>query len=122
MGSCIRPRTVTIAFSSCLLLNSFVLKAQDPLSTNAGSAPGAEKSLYEDMPVVEAAALHSQSLEEAPASVTVITSGDIRKYGYRTLGEALAGVRGFYVTSDRIYHYVGVAGFSIQATTTRAFW
>src|SRR5882724_10700052 len=76
------------------------------------TAPTTEKSLFEDMPIVEAAAQHAQSLEEAPASVTVITASDIRKFGYRTLAEALADVRGLYVSYDRIYHYVGVAGFS----------
>jgi len=60
---------------------------------------------------VYSASKYLQSSAEAPASVTIITSDDIRKYGFQSLAEILQSVRGFYVTYDRNYSYAGIRGF-----------
>jgi len=57
------------------------------------------------------ASKYEQKVTEAPSSITIITSDEIRKYGYRTLADIFRSVRGLYVTYDRNYAYVGVRGF-----------
>jgi len=54
---------------------------------------------------------YEQSFSEAPSSITIITSDDIRDYAYNTLDEALNSQKGFYITNDRNYSYVGTRGF-----------
>ena len=61
---------------------------------------------------VYSASMYLQSDREAPSAITVITAEQIRQFGYRTLADALRSVRGFEVTYDRNYSYVGVRGFS----------
>jgi len=61
---------------------------------------------------ISTAVKYEQTIREAPASVTIITSEDIERYGYRTLDEVLMSVRGFYTRNDRNYVYMGVRGLS----------
>ncbi|MEP9410411.1 MAG: TonB-dependent receptor [Candidatus Brocadia sp.] len=52
-------------------------------------------------------------MTEAPSSVTIITADEIKKCGYLNFAEILRGVRGFHITYDRNYHYLGVRGFGL---------
>jgi outer membrane receptor for ferrienterochelin and colicins len=61
---------------------------------------------------VYGASKFEQKLTDAPAAVSIITSSDIKRYGYRTLADIMRSVRGFYTTYDRSYHYLGMRGFS----------
>jgi outer membrane receptor for ferrienterochelin and colicins len=83
------------------------------LSGHPDSAPSPESVLFEAPPAVETAALYTQTLQEAPANLTVITRQEIRRYGYRTLAEAISNVRGFFITFDGELYYGGVRGFSL---------
>jgi outer membrane receptor protein involved in Fe transport len=85
----------------------------------ACAAPGAVHAAAEPLEDLEsllaqpvyAASKFAQDASIAPAAVTVLTAGDIRAFGWRTLAEVLNGVRGISVREDRLYSYVGVRGF-----------
>jgi outer membrane receptor for ferrienterochelin and colicins len=72
---------------------------------------GGEALLFQDIPAVYGASKYEQKLNEAPAAVSIVTSEEIDKYGYRTLADILRSVPGFFTSSDRAYTYAGVRGF-----------
>lgn len=86
------------------------------LAQNKGDTPNLLDMSLEDLMSIEIDSVYGasgfkQKVTEAPASVTIITSEEIQKYGYRTLADILRNVRGFYVTYDRNYSYLGVRGY-----------
>lgn len=60
---------------------------------------------------ITAASRTAESIEDAPASVSVITSQEIQAFGYVTLYDALAATRGVYQSNDLTYEAVGFRGF-----------
>jgi iron complex outermembrane receptor protein len=90
------------------------------LVASGAAAPGqsaADQDLMgmkiEDLSRVQvySASRHLEDIRKAPASVSIITADDIRRNGWRTLGEAIRSLRGFYTSCDRQYTYLGVRGF-----------
>jgi outer membrane receptor protein involved in Fe transport len=66
--------------------------------------------------VVEAASRRKEPLEEAPASISLIGSQELRAMQYPTLAEALRGTRGVYLTDDRGYTSLGVRGLALPGS------
>ncbi|MEW6520849.1 MAG: TonB-dependent receptor [Thermodesulfobacteriota bacterium] len=95
------------------LLLSFSLPGQTAAQTGAPEEL-TELSLEELMDIkIVAASKKKQQISQVAASAFVITRDDIRRYGYRTLGESLRRISGLYLSSDRNYDYLGVRGFSL---------
>ncbi|MEO6420697.1 MAG: TonB-dependent receptor, partial [Polyangiaceae bacterium] len=61
---------------------------------------------------VNAASRSTESVEDAPSSVTVIPRAELRAMGYPTVAEAIRGVRGIYLSDDHQYVAAGFRGFS----------
>src|SRR3569833_627077 len=60
---------------------------------------------------IATASRHLEDPRKAPAVTTVIESGEIARSGWRTLGDLLRTVPGFYTAYDRTYLYTGFHGF-----------
>lgn len=83
------------------------------LMGQAQAGPDLMSLSVEDLVKVKvfSASRHLEEAREAPSSVTVVTSEQIHRNGWRTLAEVLGSVRGFYTAYDRNYTYLGVRGF-----------
>ena len=109
------PANVSVSTSS---------QAATASSSGNGTNQDLTKMSLEDLmniqvPVVESASKFEQKATEAPADATVVTSDEIKKYGWRTLGDLLESVPGFNISYDHVYGYVGVSGVSLGDANNR---
>lgn len=90
-----------------------------PCPVVASSDGGEERDLsglqIEDLMGLKVATVYGaskfeQKVTEAPSAISIVTSDDIKRFGYRTLADILRSQRSFYITDDRNYYYVGVRG------------
>ncbi len=72
-----------------------------------------EELMEIEVETVSGASRYEQPISEAPASVSIVTADEIKKYGYRNLADILQSVPGFSVTNDRNYQYAGIRGFGL---------
>jgi iron complex outermembrane receptor protein len=63
--------------------------------------------------VVVGAAKREQSLGNVASAVTVISGDRLRRFGYRTVGEALGAVAGVYLVDNRDSYTIGIRGLNI---------
>jgi iron complex outermembrane receptor protein len=96
----------TILLLACSLRASEDPKEKPALDKLLGTPVSTE---YEHV-LSSTAAKYDQELANTPASVSVITSEEIERYGWKTLDQVLQSIPGFYLTNDRNYTYLGVRG------------
>jgi len=91
-----------------LTLVSTTVRAEE-----AGDADVADLDLVRLLNVeVSTATKTAETIEEAPAVITVITKDDIRRWGYQSVGEMLNHTVGFYLIDDHILPNAGVRGMT----------
>ncbi|MBC7894310.1 MAG: TonB-dependent receptor [Cytophagaceae bacterium] len=107
------PRRGALAVAALLALCANVTPAQSatPRAPKADLAAMDLEQLMK-LEVVVAASKRTQQTRDVPSFVSVISAEQIRQYGYRTLGDVLKTLAGFYVGNDRSSTSVGVRGFS----------
>jgi iron complex outermembrane receptor protein len=84
-----------------------------PPSEEASSAATLLAAAAAEEDVVVGAAKREQSLGNVASAVTVISGDRLRRFGYRTIAEALRGVAGVHVADDRLTERVGIRGLQI---------
>ena len=108
----LRFGTRLLLFTVLLMLSPETLCAQDLPPHPDLMDMSLENLMKVEVDSVYGASGYRQNVNDAPASITIITADEIKRYGYRTLADILRNVPGFYMTFDRDFSYVGVRGLA----------
>src|SRR5689334_5383973 len=115
-----------LAFVLCAHGVALAQRAQEPAAVDPADLPPlpaadeemsssatvlAASSAEED--VVVGAAKREQSLGNVASAVTVVSGDRLRRFGYRTVGEALSAVAGVYLADSRLSYSLGIRGLNI---------
>ena len=100
---------------SLLLLCAFAASARAADPTDISF----EELIKMEIPTVEAASKYKQKTTEAPSSITIITSDEVKRYGHRTLADILRSAPGLHMSYDRNYSFLGVRGFNLGDNNNR---
>ncbi|MFT3926420.1 MAG: TonB-dependent receptor [Myxococcales bacterium] len=106
MKSFLRRTTLAFALGAGVLGASLSARAED-----------ADEHAPDDLDLVRllstevsTASKTSESIDDAPAVITVVTYEDIVRWGYQSVAEVLQNTLGFYVLDDHVLPNVGVRG------------
>ncbi len=107
------PRRVPVArWATALLL----AMAAAPLPARARADEGDDLSALLSEPVVAGASKSAESAGDAPATVSILTHDDMRRYGVRSLNEAINFLGMGLVTEDPL-HSVEIGGRGVLLTS-----
>ena len=88
-----------------------LVKPQNEVDSTLSAIDSLLNQNYEHPKYLTTASKYAQTEEEAPSAISIVTSGEIEKFGYHNLADLLNMQTGMYVSNDRALTYLGVRGF-----------
>ena len=102
-------RLTSVGLLVALLVSSGHAFAKDPNAAEGVEDLDLVKLLNVE---VSTATKTAESIDDAPAVITVVTRADIQRWGYQTVAEVLQHTVGFYLIDDHILPNAGVRGMT----------
>jgi outer membrane receptor for ferrienterochelin and colicins len=114
-----RPAWVALALAGVVPAHAQDITAGIEL----GSVEDVEALVLEDLleQPVTAASGYASKPSDSPTLVSTMQADTVRGFGYRTVRDALMGMRGVYVGNDRNYSYIGARGYGIPGDYNTRF-